>query len=193
MVLFPTNPVPSSVSAPAIIDEILRFQTDSSYEMRRSLHSRPRYRYTLDYLGMSTQQLRFMRDFIQVHRLGAMSVQFLHPTAFETLVAGNSTPVTLTYYHGLVSGAWVNIGFGPAGLLGAWPITRLDNTTIALNGSVASGAATVTVAHYLPNAVVRFNGDVWESPAKLIGPERLGGAGIRPGFFSFQLVVEEVF
>lgn len=192
MVLFPTNPVPSSISAPSVIDEILRFSTDSGYEMRRPLHSRPRYRYTLDYLGLYTQQVRFLRDFLQVHRLGAMSFQWLHSTAFEVITAGNTTPVTLSFYHGLVSGMYVNIGSGPAGLLGAWPVTRLDNTTIALVGTTASGAATVTVQQYLPNAVARFNGDIWESPVKLMGRDELAAPGRREGRWNLQLVIEEI-
>ena len=38
---FPTTPVPSSISAPEVIDPMLRFDADMGYEVRRARHSAP--------------------------------------------------------------------------------------------------------------------------------------------------------
>lgn len=194
--LFPTLPVPASVSAPDILDPMLTFQTDAQYEMRRPLGSRPRLRYQVDYLGLNVPEVRFLRDFIMVHRNGALSFEWIHPTASEVVIPLNTTPVILNYYHGLVSGMWVSINSGPTNLQGQWPVTRLDNINIALNGSVASGVAPVTVAVYLRHAVARFNENTFGSPAKLIGPDQYGQyipPFRRGGRFNMSLSIEEVF
>ena len=192
--LYPmTSPVPSSVSAPAIIDPYVLFQSDGGYEVRRALASRPRRRYTLEYLGKTTYELRYLRDFLMYHRNGVLPFQFQHPTAFDSVPASNTTPVWLSFMHGLVTGQWVNIGAGPTALVGQWQVTRIDSVNIALNGSVASGATNVVVSHYLPNAIARFNDNTWESPVKLLGPDQLGTGGRQQGIFSFTIQVEEVF
>jgi len=132
------------------------------------------------------------------HRNGVLTFQWVHPTSYEIVNCTNTTPVWLQYQHGLVTGQWVNIGSGPAPLVGQWQITRVDSINLILDGSVASGLGTVTAAVYLPNAVARFNENTWESPTKIVGTERLGGErstplGALPGFFSWIITVEEQF
>ena len=196
--LFPSTPTPSSVSAPAIIDPMTVFRSDSFYEVRRALASRPRRRYVCEYNGKNVQELHYLRDFLMFHRLGVTAFSWIHPTAYDVVNCTNTTPVWLQYQHGLVTGQWVNISAGPSPLVGQWQVTRVDSINLILNGSVASGLANVNVEVYLPNAVARFNENTWESPTKLVGTERLGGArnesiGALPGFFSWVCQIEEVF
>lgn len=196
--LFPDVPTPSSVSAPALIDPMAVFSSDSGYEVRRVLSSRPRRRFTCEYLGKHVQEMRYLRDFLMFHRNGVTPFSWLHPTAYDLVQCTNTTPVWLQYQHGLITGQWVNIGFGPPTLLGQWQVTRIDSVNIALNGTVAAGATQVTAAVYLPYAVARFSENTWESPVKIVGTERLGGErttplGALPGFFNWTILVEEVF
>jgi hypothetical protein len=193
MALYPNQPVPSSVSAPEIMDPMLEFQSDAGYSVRRALVSRPRRRWQLEYLGKPTQDVRIIRDFLQYYRLGVTAFQWLHPTAFDVVPQTNTTPTWLGYWHGLVTGQWVNISSGPAGLIGQWQVTRVDGFYVVLNGSVASGVGPVAVADYLPNAIARFHDNTWESASKIIGPDQLGTAGNRGGYFSFNVTIEELF
>ena len=172
---------------------MLEMVSDGGYSVRRSLASRPRQRYTLEYLGRPTQELRYLRDFLLFHRLGVTPFSFLHPTSYDLVPATNTTPVWLQYQHGLITGNMVNISSGPSALLGQWTVTRVDSINLILNGSVAAGLVNVNVETYLPYAVARFNENTWESPVKLVGPERLGTSGNRPGFFSWNITIEEVF
>ena len=191
--LYPTVPTPSSISAPAIIDEAHSFVSDSGYETRRARHSRPRRRFTLEYLGKTTAEMRVISDFLMAHRFGSgQTFEWVHITAFDIVPALNTTPIILNYQHGLVTGMYINIGT-PAFLAQPWRITRLNPTMIALDGTVASGATNVSVYTYLPYAVARMSEDTWESAVKLIGPEQLGTAGGRTGFFNFSVSIEEVF
>ena len=196
MALYPNTPLPSSVSAPAIIDPVLRYSADSGIEIRRIRTSRPRRRYTLDYLGKTTEEMHYLRDFLMVHRLGVTPFEFLHPTASDDVTFSNTTPVVLTINtHGLITGQWVFIGNAPTPLNGLWTVTRINHYQLSLNGSVASGTGTggLSVVVYLPTAVAMFDQDTWNSPTKLVGPERLGTSLVRSGYFSWSVVVEEVF
>lgn len=193
MALFPLSPVPSSIAAPSFFDPMLAFSVDSGYELRRPRTSRPRRRFLCEWLGKTTTEMRQIMDFVLEHRLGSLSFEWYHMTAYDTVPASATTPVILTYQHGLVTGQWVAIGSGPPGLVGFWPVTRLNATQISLNGTTSAGAANVTVIVYLPNAVARFEQDTWGTPVKLIGPDQLGTGGRRQGYFSYSLVVEEVF
>jgi hypothetical protein len=168
--LYPNIPLPSSVSSPVVMDPMLEMVSDAGYSVRRALASRPRRSWTLEYLGKS-----------------------LHPTAFDVVPQTNTNPTWLNYQHGLFTGAWVNISSGPAGLIGQWQVTRVDSQYIILNGSAASGVGNVAVEDYVPNAIGRFSDNTWESPSKLIGPDQLGTAGNRTGYFSFTVQIEEVF
>jgi hypothetical protein len=177
---------------------MLSFVSDGGYQVRRALASRPRRRYTLEYLGKNVQEMHYLRDFLMFHRNGITPFSFIHMTAYDIVSPTNTTPVWLQYQHGLVTGQWVNISAGPSSLVGQWQVTRIDSINLVLNGSVAAGLTPVNVEVYLPNAVARFNDNTWESPAKIVGTERLGGAradsiGALPGFFSWSISVEEVF
>lgn len=190
MAFFPNFPLPASVSAPAIIDPAIRFSTDGGYELRRSKHSRPRRRYTLDYLGKPAENLHYLRDFIAEVRLGVTPFAFIHPTALDVVTITNTTPVILTYFHGLNTGqmVWVSASTNTSLVALGWVVTRISNSQLSLNGSTAGGAGTATVQVYLPQAVLTFADDTWTSPTKLIGPERVGA-----GAFSWQLTIEEIF
>ena len=101
---FPTVPVPSSISAPEVIDPMLSFGADMGYEVRRARHSRPRYRYTLEWLGKVTGDMRYIRDFLMQQRLGTLAFRWFHNTAKETgVLVHPTTPVTLS----LPGGAWL--------------------------------------------------------------------------------------
>lgn len=193
MALYPVNPPPSNVSAPAIIDPVLRYSTDAGYEVRRARVSRPRRRYTLDYLGQTTATLRLIRDFIASQRANVVPCQFYHPLAVDLATINNTTPVILTYEHGLVTGQWVGVGGGFGGINGFWQITRLGPFDISLNGTTSSGTGQVSVIQYLPQALVVFSEDTWPVPTKLIGPDQIARGSFRSGYFSWSVTIEEVF
>jgi hypothetical protein len=188
------------VSAPAFIDPSLTFESDSGYQSRRVKHSRPRRRYTLDYDGKSAGDLRTIADFLQQVRFGAgQTFEWLHPTAVETNVPGsNTSPIWLTFPHALVTGQWVYM-LTPTNLQGPHRITRVSAQAIALDGTVAQGDIQTSLGLYMPYAVARMADDTWESPTKIVGTDRVGpdrpgsALGAVAGYFSFSVVVEEVF
>jgi hypothetical protein len=192
MALFPLVPVPSHVSPAEIIDPSLHFMTDSGIETRRALHSRPRRRFTMNYLGKSVEEMRTIRDFLQSCRFGAGDVfQWAHPTAYQVVTANNTTPITLTFPHEYVTGQWINIG--NTGIAGVYRITRVNSTQIALDGTNAQGTLDLVIMTYLPYAVARFSEDTMPAPETIIGPDQIASAGRRSGFYSFSVTVEEVF
>jgi hypothetical protein len=150
-------------------------------------------RYTLDYLGKTTAEMRFIRDFVLENRLGGLTCTFYHPTAVDRVTILSSSPVICEYVHGLFTGQYVFVGSSSNTSLSSqvWRVTRIDATRISLNGSLAGAAGFADVVVYLPVAAVSFASDTWESPTKLIGPEATNS--FREGYFSFSLVVEEVF
>lgn len=188
---FPTAPLPSSVSAPEIIDEVWRYRTDSAYEVRRSKHSRPRRRFTLDYLGKSTHEMRLIRDYIGLLRGGTLPTAWWHPTAPEAVIFANTTPIIITFTtaHGLVTNQMVGIFESPGGNArnGFYTITRITPTAVSLNGSVTIGSGFGVARVYLPAAIALFSEDTMPSPAKLLGPE----AGSQ-GWFNFTITLEEI-
>jgi hypothetical protein len=197
---FPSSPKPSHVSAPAIIDPLLRYSVDQGYELRRPRTSRPRRRYVVEWAGRADAEYHYsygmhlIRDFLGTTRNGALPFQFIHPTASDVVTFSNTTPITLTYSHGLVTSQWVYVTNAPTGLNGTWPVTRLDALNLTLNGSTAVGFGQCLVAVYLPYAVARFDNDTWESPTKLVGPEQFDASGARRnGVFAWQLTIEELF
>ena len=191
---FPTVPVPSSISAPEVIDPMLRQVQDMGYEVRRARHSRPRYRYTLEWLGKVTGDMRYIRDFLMQQRLGTLAFRWFHNTAKETgVLVHPTTPVTLSFPagHGLYHGMWLVISDPvgvAAGIQGGWQIHYVDWLTVLLNGSTNQGNGTCSTQVFLPRAVARFSEDTWPSPVKLIGPEEMFR-----GYFSWSVVIEEVF
>lgn len=193
---FPYPPIPSHISAPEVIDPMLRMSVDQGYEVRRVRHSRPRFRYTVEWLGRTTNEMRSIRDFLMQQRLGTLSFRWFHLTARDTDVqVYPTTPITLVFPwgHGLFSGMWVYLT-NPAGVNAAlngsvWQITRLSSSEVLLNGSTSlGGPGGCTAQVMLPRAVARFSEDTWQSPVKLIGPEE-----INHGYFNFQCIIEEVF
>jgi hypothetical protein len=180
------------VSAPAIIDEIYRHNTDSAYEYRRAKHSRPRRRYTLDYLGKTTHEMRLIRDYIGTLRGGTLPTSWWHPTAPETVGFSPTTPIVLQFYtaHGLVTNQMLGVFESPLtnAVNGFWTITRITPYAVSLNNSTSVGSGTGVVRVYLPRAIAIFSEDTMPSPQKLIGPE----AGSE-GWWNFTITLEEVF
>jgi hypothetical protein len=193
MAQYPIVPAPSSVSAHASIDPVLRYSTDAGYEIRRARTSRPRRRYTLEYQGFTTEHMRLIRDFVYSQRANVLPFQFYHPTAVDLATIQSTTPVIVNYPHDMVTGQWIGIGQGPAPLNGFWQVTRLGPYDLALNGSTASGAGQVHVIQYLPYAIAVFDQDIWAAPTKLIGPDQVASGPFRTGYFSWSILIEEVF
>lgn len=198
MAAFPLTPVPSSVSAPEIIDPTLRFETDSGYVLRRPRRSRPLRRFTLDWLGKTTFDMHLIRDFLHTCRLGAIPFQWLHQTGIDLVSVFNTTPVVLGYIHGLYTGQMVFVTNSTpnTSINGLWTITRIDNGSLSLNGTFAGGQGTANVQVYLPMAVASFNEDTWDSPTKLIGPEsnwHIQDPAFGRGRFNFSLQIEEIY
>lgn len=157
------------------------------------MHSRPRRRWRLDYLGRSSAELHQFQDFFQAQRLGALPFEWLHSTASDQVNYTNTTPVQVILQHNYVSGQWVWINSSvPNGSLnGFWVVSRIDATSFALNGSTAGGAGTCNVVTYVPNAVGRFADGEFEAATKLIGPEVASQFGQR-GKWSFAILLEEL-
>jgi hypothetical protein len=197
MPTYPLTPLPSKVSAPEIIDPMLLFETDSGYSIRRVKRSRPLRRYTLDYLGKSTLEMRLIQDFFYSQRLGTLEFDFYHPTASEAVQVLNTTPVILVYPHGLITGQWLIPGLTPNTSINGrvWQVTRIDGTHLSLNGSAAGGTGTGQIITYLPHARGVFSDDTWQGPVTLIGPEQVFDAvsGRRSGYFNFTVTIEELF
>ena len=179
------------VSAPEIIREMHRFQTDSSHEVRRAKHSRFRRRYLVDFKGAPTADYRLIRDFITNGDHTILPFSWWHPTALESVTFDNTTPIVLHYTigHGLVNGQYIGVFSSPNSNArnGFWQITRGGTGTVLLNGSTAGGAGPGTVRVYFPSAIARFAEDTMPSATKHIGPE----SGSQ-GFWSFSVVVEEL-
>ena len=115
---FPPLPLPSSISAPEVIDPMLSMRSDFGYEVRRTLHPRPRFRYTVEWLGKTTHEMRYIRDFLLFQRLGTLAFSWYHGTGWESNVTvHHTTPIFLTYpiAHGLTTGMWVYLS-NPVGV-----------------------------------------------------------------------------
>ena len=193
MPLFPqvSSATHVDVSAPEIIDEFHRFQTESSHEVRRAKHSRWRRRYVVEYKGAPTADYRLIRDFITNGRHTINQFEWYHPTALEPVTFDNTTPIVLHYSvtHGLVDGQYIGVFSSPNSNArnGFWQITRGGTGTVLLNGSTAGGAGPGTVRVYFPSAIVRVAEYTMPSATKLIGPE----SGSQ-GFWTFAVTVEEL-
>ena len=192
MALFPQVPTPASISAPAFIDPLWRFASDQSHEVRRAKHSRPRRRFILDYLGLTTHEMRVVRDFLSSVRYGLFPFSWIHWTALEPVVFANSTPIAVHFptYHGLLTGQALYVPESPSGNAanGFYFITNVAPTAVLLNGSTSVGFGSGAIRVYLPNAVAILPEDTLPSPAKLIGPE--SGTS---GRWNWTLTIEELF
>jgi len=196
---WPSDPRPSAVSAPELIDPSLSYEVDQGYKVRRPKWSRPRRRWTLEYLGLDTLHMRILRDMLLRHRLGALEVSWTHPTALDVAVMQPTTPVRLLYVHGLWTGMWVGISNGPNPSLngGFFQVTWDTNGSLYLNNTTAQGVqGNCTVVIYVPHVlVVPGQEESMPGPATLIGPEQLAYApgGLRSGYFNWSVQLEEQF
>ena len=193
---FPTTVLPSHVSPPAIIDPMIEFSSDQGYQIRRARTSRPRRRWTMDYLGKNVDELRQIRDFFLQVRLGALEFAWGHPTAVDPVLVSPTTPVTVQWRHGLYTGMWIFIANGPNPSINnqAFQITRFNEITVTLNGTSAAGIQGLADAVvYVPHAVGIFRDDTFESPATLIGPEQILFTNRRMGYYNFSVEIMELF
>lgn len=188
--VFPQTPVPSSIHPPTILDPFHMFETDQSYSIRRAKHSRPRRIFQVDYLGLTTHDMRVLRHFIQFHRLGVTPFSWTSVTSVDTALVASTTPVTLSVSHEWVTGQWVWVSdaFHPS-LNGAWRVTVPGINQVTLNGSTAVGTGTCHVYTFLPLAIAHLPDGVFEAPAKLFGPV---SADTTRGRFNLQIAIEEV-
>src|SRR5215831_19580341 len=198
MPTYPNTPRPSAVSAPELIDSMLSFSVGQGYSTRRSRWSRQRRRWTLEYLGLSTANLRILRNFLSYTRLGVLDFDWSHPTALEVATFQPTTPVTVLLNHGLVSGQMVGVSNTPnPGINGGfYTITVTSESSFTLNGTTAAGiAGTGNVVVYVPHMMVVMQDGVWPAPATLIGPDQIGvpSAGTRSGYFNATVTLEELF
>lgn len=197
MAEFPFTPIPSAVSAPELIDVSLSYQVDQGYEVRRAKWSRPRRRWTLEYLGKSTDELRMIRDFLLQQRLGTLDFAWRHPTAIDPAVIDPGPPVTANWRHGLFTGMWILVGLSPVPGVNntAWQIDRVNEVAVVLRGAVPSGIQGPGIVQtYVPHArAVMSQDDTFASPTTLIGPEQIGQGARRSGYFSFAVQIEELF
>lgn len=196
MAEFPILPRPSSVSAPSIIDPLHRFSVDQGYEVRRTKFSRPRRRYEVIWRGLPTRQYHELRDFVLQHRLGLTPFSWTHPTAYDTVASNNTSPVWLSYAHGLTTGQWIWVTNSQPNttLNGIRQVVRADHLNVYLPGTVAGGAGVATVSVHFPYAVARFPDDTWEAPEKHLGPEQTHWpAQTSRGYFTLALIIEEIF
>ena len=168
-------------------------QTDSSHEVRRAKHSRPRRRYTVEYTGAPTSDYHIVRDFLLNGRHWIFPCEWYHPTALESVFIDNTTPIVVHFpiVHVLIDGQYLGVFSSPNGNArnGFWQITRGGTQTVLLNGSSGvpggnSGSGTVRI--YFPKATARMPEDTMPGAAKLIGPE----AGSQ-GYWNFQIHILE--
>src|SRR5262245_38338007 len=196
MALFPQSPVPSEVHPPEIIDPAATFDTDFGYRISRPRSSRPRRRFTLDYLGMSTAERRTILNFLYFVRLQANDMQWFS-SVIEVATFQPTTPVQVLLVHGMVTGMSVGVSNCPNPSLngGVFQITVTSVSSFTLNGTTAAGIqATGNVAVYLPHARAVMSDDTYPSPTTLIGPDRVMYSGEQyRGYHSFSVTVEELF
>lgn len=196
MPTFPSTFLPSAVSPPAIMDEMVQFQVDQGYSVRRAKHSRPRRRWVLSYLGKTVDEMRQIRDFLQQQRLGALDFAWHHPTALDKVLVIPATPMIVSWRHGLFSGTWIGMRNSPHPGLNehVWQVTYFDPVTVTLNGTSEAGiAGTADVWVVVPHAVGIFQNDTYESPDVLMGPEQVAWPGRRQGVYNFRVTIEELF
>jgi hypothetical protein len=197
MALFPQTPMPSHVSAPEIIDPAASFSTDYGYIVARPRTSRPRRRWTIDYLGMPAADVRSVRNFLYAVRMGANDFQWFHPTAAEFATFQPTTPVQVELFHGMWTGMSVAVNNSPNPSIngGVFQITISTHVTFTLNGTVAQGiTGTGYIGIYVPHARVVVSQDTLPSPSTLIGPDRVMYPGeVYRGYYSFQITIEEFF
>ena len=191
MAIYPFLPVPASVHMPQYLDPSLRFESDQGVSIRRARTRRPRRIFQLDYLGLTSQEMRHIRGFLLDHRLSVTPFSFYNLNAIDTVTLDNTTPVTISnYQHPFLTGQWLILANTAGGALdGAWQVTKLSYNSLSLIGTTAVGTITGTVAPYLPTAIGHFPEDHLESATKLIGPDSTDSTR---GRFSQTVFIEEI-
>lgn len=167
MPLWPVTPVPYHVSAPGVLDPVLRMDTDQGYSVRRSRFSRRRRLYQVSYLG-TADEIMILLDFIEgTIRGGALSFSWIYPYGQMIASISSATPnlLTTSYRHGLQTGDQVNIA-GTVSHNGIFTVTVTGVTTATLTGTAGGSAegAVGTVAFYLPFASLQLDGDTLPPP-----------------------------
>ena len=187
------------VSAPEIIDPVFEYQVDSGYSVRRSRWSRPRHRWTLEYRGLKTQDMRQIRDFVHFARLSQLDFAWQHPTALDLVLVSPTTPVTVGGFHGLATGQWIILYSVPATPLPhmtgrAWQITRFDVLNLLVNDSVGQGIATnMYMQLYVPHMKIVAAEDSFPAPVTHRGPEQVRADLPYPGYYAYTVTLEELF
>jgi hypothetical protein len=196
MANYPNNPVPSMVSGAEIIDPVWAYSVDQGYEVRRAKHSRPRHRWTLEYRGLKTQDMRQIRDFVHFARLSQLDFAWQHPTAQDLVLISPTTPVTMGGYHGLATGQWVIIYGSPNPSLNnqAWQVTRYDVLNCFLNNTTAAGiAGNANMQLYVPHMKIVAAEDTFPAPVTHRGPEQVRADVAYPGYYAYTVTLEELF
>lgn len=143
--------------------------------------------------------MRIIREFLESHRLGAQTFEWLSHPVYDHALVFSSTPVTLRFWHEMRTGQMVFVSNPTTALAaGAYTITRVNSTDITLNGTVASGSGRCTVQVYLPYAVGVFEQGEFPPPAKLIGPYGVDYVGVGDAYatrgrWNLVAAVEEVY
>lgn len=199
MANYPNNPIPSMVSGPEVIDPSFEYIVDQGYSVRRAKHSRPRHRWTLEYLALKTQEMRQLRDFVHFARLSQLDFAWQHPTALDLVLVTPTTPTTVGGFHGLATGQWVILYDTPLvplpHLTGqAWQITRFDVLNLFLNNSVGQGiAANMYMQLYVPHMKIVAANDTFAAPVTHRGPEQVRADIPYPGYYAYTVTLEELF
>jgi hypothetical protein len=203
MALYPITPVPASVSVAAMLDPVYSMKSDFGYEQRRSRYPRQLRLYQMDYLGIDTANLHYLRYFIAQHRVSALPFEWWPAAVYDKVAFNQTTPIRLEgLYHSYVNGQWVNVSDATApGVNGLWQVYVYNELTIGLVGTTSPGVTGACyVRPYLPRAVIHSTEEgLVEGATKLIGPEStntslIGDATVRSrGRFSMSVTIREIF
>jgi hypothetical protein len=181
MALYPYSPIPANTSVSTITDPPYIFESDFGYRVVRTRYPRPLRRFQLEYLGITTQEMRVLREFLIRHRLSVTPFAYNPYLVYDRALIANTTPIILTMVdsqsimqtHEFVTGQWVLLWNSTVpGLDGTGHRVTVPNANqLILDGTVAQGTGFTDVRIYLPRATGVFEDGVMPSPAKLLGPE----------------------
>lgn len=188
---FPTSPVPAHTSVATIEDPVYTSRSDAGYIISRSRYPRPRRMVQVDYLGLTTLELRVLQNFVAQQRLSALPFDYYSVRNYDIGTIQSTTPIIVSYNHPYVTGQWVWVGASSVpGVDGLYPITVINAGGFALNNTIARGSGTAHIRMYFPTAVLRSDDGTLPGATKLIGPEAVQDSR---GRFSWSLMVEERF
>jgi hypothetical protein len=181
MAIYPYTPIPASTSMATVLDPPYEYLSDAGYRVARTRYPRPLRRFQLEYLGLVTEEVRVVREFLIRHRLSVTPFAYNPYVVYDRALISNTTPVVLTMTdqyggfptHEFVTGHYVLLwGATVPSLDGqAYRITRLNVNQLALDGTIASGAGITDVRLYIPRATGTFDEGVLPAAVKLLGPE----------------------